>query len=130
MISGDMQGPGVGPGDDGFDADGYDESQRAEILEATRSGPGDGTILTDLAPDLAAGTDDEDEDAPIGDLDATLAAAGPDDEDGDLDDDDDDDDDDEDDDDFDDDDDDDDDLDDDELDEDALSDADESTPQP
>lgn len=49
------------PGDDGFDEDGYDESQRAEILEATREGPSDGTILVDLEPDLG-GEIDEDED--------------------------------------------------------------------
>lgn len=41
-----------GPRDDGYDEDGYDESQRAEILEATREGPSDGAILTDLLPDL------------------------------------------------------------------------------
>lgn len=52
---------GHGTGDDGYDEDGYDESQRAEILEATRDGPSDGTILTDLEPDLGA-SDDEDED--------------------------------------------------------------------
>ena len=49
---GGYQVTGQGPGDDGFDEDGYDESQRAEILEATRDGPSDGTILTDLVPDL------------------------------------------------------------------------------
>ncbi|HEY0623039.1 DNA primase [Sphingomonas sp.] len=49
---GGHQVPGRGPGDDGYDEDGYDESQRAEILEATRDGPGDGTVLTDLDPDL------------------------------------------------------------------------------
>ncbi|MGJ3647401.1 hypothetical protein ACLB0R_02865 [Sphingomonas sp. GlSt437] len=49
------------PGDD----EGYDDSQRAEILEATRDGPSDGTILTDLVPDLGdeAEVDDEDDDA-------------------------------------------------------------------
>lgn len=47
-----------GSGDDGYDEDGYDESQRAEILEATRDGPTDGTIITDLDPDL-----DEDDEA-------------------------------------------------------------------
>lgn len=47
-----------GPSDDGYDEDGYDESQRAEILEATRDGPTDGNILTDLTPDLG---DDPDE---------------------------------------------------------------------
>ena len=49
-----------GPSDDGYDEDGYDESQRAEILEATRDGPSDGAILTDLLPDLG---EDPDEDA-------------------------------------------------------------------
>ena len=48
------------PLDDGYVEDGYDESQRAEILEATRDGPSDGMILTDLAPDLG---DDDDDDA-------------------------------------------------------------------
>ena len=48
-----------GPGDDGYDEDGYDESQRAEILEATRDGPSDGMILTDLVPDLGDDEDDE-----------------------------------------------------------------------
>ena len=47
---------GHGSGDDGYDEEGYDESQRAEILEATRNGPSDGTVLTDLDPDL--GDDD------------------------------------------------------------------------
>ncbi|WP_026326186.1 hypothetical protein [Sphingomonas sp. Mn802worker] len=49
-----------GSGDDGFDEDGYDESQRAEILEATRDGPSDGTIMTDINPDLGVEEDDED----------------------------------------------------------------------
>jgi hypothetical protein len=49
---GGYQVPGQGPGDDGYDEEGYDESQRAEILEATRDGPTDGNILTDLDPDL------------------------------------------------------------------------------
>ncbi len=57
---GGYQVPGEGTGDDGFEEEGYDESQRAEILEVTRDGPSDGTILTDLAPDI--GDDDEDED--------------------------------------------------------------------
>lgn len=45
-----------GAGDDGFD-----ESQRAEILEATRDGPSDGTILTDIAPDLGDDPLDDDD---------------------------------------------------------------------
>lgn len=50
-----------GPNDDGFEEDGYDESQRAEILEATRDGPSDGNILTDLAPDLGDDTAEEED---------------------------------------------------------------------
>ncbi|ODP39659.1 DNA primase [Sphingomonas turrisvirgatae] len=59
---GGYQVTGRGPGDDGYDEDGYDESQRAEILEATRDGPSDGTILTDLNPDLGEDPDAMDED--------------------------------------------------------------------
>jgi DNA-directed RNA polymerase subunit delta len=60
MSMGGYRVPGEGPGDDGFEEEGYDESQRAEILEVTRDGPTDGTILTDLSPDI--GDDDDDED--------------------------------------------------------------------
>jgi DNA-directed RNA polymerase subunit delta len=56
---GGYQVPGQGSGDDGYDEEGYDESQRAEILEATSDGPTDGNVLTDLLPDL--GNDDEDD---------------------------------------------------------------------
>ncbi|WP_165830938.1 DNA primase [Sphingomonas pokkalii] len=56
-----QQLPGQGPGDDGYDAEGYDESQRAEILEATSDGPDDGAILTDLTPDLGGAEDDDDD---------------------------------------------------------------------
>ena len=62
MSIGGHQVPGEGSGDDGFDEEGYDESQRAEILEVTRDGPTDGTILTDLNPDIASENDDDDED--------------------------------------------------------------------
>lgn len=58
---GGHQVPEQGPNDDGYDEDGYDESQRAEILEATRDGPSDGTILTDLAPDLGEDPLDDDD---------------------------------------------------------------------
>lgn len=74
-----------GSGDDSFDEEGYDESQRAEILEATRDGPSDGTILTDLDPDVA-GLDKDDADEPeddlvmedgeVGEEDATVTMAG------------------------------------------------------
>lgn len=60
---GGYQVTGQGSGDDGYDEDGYDESQRAEILEATRDGPTDGMILTDLPPDLG-----DDPDTPEDDL--------------------------------------------------------------
>ncbi|MFS0773547.1 DNA primase [Sphingomonas sp. 1P08PE] len=63
---GGHQVPGMGSGDDGYDEEGYDESQRAEILEATRNGPSDGLVLTDLNPDLG---DDDEEDEPIDELD-------------------------------------------------------------
>ena len=58
---GGIQVPAQGSGDDGFDEEGYDESQRAEILEATGSGPTDGAILTDLTPDLGKDSDEEDD---------------------------------------------------------------------
>ena len=64
---GGYQVPGSGSGDDGYDEDGYDESQRAEILEATRNGPTDGVVLTDLDPDLG---DDDAEDEVQEDFDA------------------------------------------------------------
>lgn len=57
---GGYQVPGQGSGDDGYDEEGYDESQRAEILEATRDGPTDGTILTDLDPDLGDEAEEDD----------------------------------------------------------------------
>ncbi|MFN3675195.1 MAG: DNA primase [Sphingomonas pseudosanguinis] len=63
---GGHQVPSQGPGDDGFDEEGYDESQRAEILEVTRDGPSDGVLLTDIEPDLG---DDSVEDEPIDELD-------------------------------------------------------------
>ena len=58
---GGHQVPARGPADDGFDEDGYDESQRAEILEVTREGPGDGTVILDLDPDLGGDIDEPDE---------------------------------------------------------------------
>jgi DNA-directed RNA polymerase subunit delta len=55
---------GGGSGDS-YDEEGYDESQRAEILEATGNGPSDGLILTDMEPDLG---DDDKDDEPIDEL--------------------------------------------------------------
>lgn len=43
------------------DKDGYDEAQRAEIIEAEGRGPTDGTIQTDIPPDLGGPDPDEDE---------------------------------------------------------------------
>ncbi|RHW19441.1 DNA primase [Sphingomonas gilva] len=63
---------GHGTGDDGFDEEGYDESQRAEILEFEREGRTDGTIVTDLDPDLGEDEDlmdDEDKIEAIEDTD-------------------------------------------------------------
>ncbi|UZK65605.1 DNA primase [Sphingomonas sp. M1-B02] len=53
---GGYQIPSQGPNDDGFDEEGYDESQRAEIIEVTQDAPSNGTILTDIPIDL--GDDD------------------------------------------------------------------------
>ncbi|WP_294256552.1 DNA primase [uncultured Sphingomonas sp.] len=50
-----------GPSDDVYDAEGYDESQRAEILEVTGDGPDDGSLLTDINPDLGGSEDDDDD---------------------------------------------------------------------
>lgn len=63
---GGHQVTGMGPGDDGYDEEGYDESQRAEIMEATRDGPTDGVVMTDVAPDLGL---DDPEDEPLDELD-------------------------------------------------------------
>jgi len=62
-----------GSGDDSWDEDGYDESQRAEILEATRDGPSDGVVLTDLDPDLG---DDDEEDENLDELDMDAEEVG------------------------------------------------------
>jgi hypothetical protein len=64
---GGIQVPAVGSGDDGFDEEGYDESQRAEILEATSGGPTDGAILTDLLPDLGDDSDGDEDDLRMAD---------------------------------------------------------------
>ena len=73
---GGHQATGMGTGDDGYDEEGYDESQRAEILEATGTGPTDGLILTDLDPDLGDDTDEDDEldmeDGEVGETDGTV----------------------------------------------------------
>lgn len=40
------------------DIDGYDDSQRAEIAEVEGTGPTDGTIMTDMQPDLGEDLDE------------------------------------------------------------------------
>ncbi len=78
---GGHQVTGVGSGDDGYDEEGYDESQRAEILEATRDGPSDGNLLTDLNPDLGGDAEEEPldelemEDGEVGETDSTVPMA-------------------------------------------------------
>ena len=60
-----MGGHRVGPqgGDDsGFDIEGYDESQRAELVEALRDAPSDGNLLTDIPVDLGGDPMAADED--------------------------------------------------------------------
>lgn len=52
-----------GPHDDVFDEEGYDETQRAEIIEATSAHPGDGVIIVDLDPDMGEDDLDDDDDA-------------------------------------------------------------------
>jgi hypothetical protein len=41
------------------DLDGYDDAQRAEIVEAEGRGPTDGNIMTDMLPDLGGDIDEE-----------------------------------------------------------------------
>lgn len=56
------QNPGSSTSDDGFDEDGYDESQRAEILETEAGGRSDGTIMVDLDPDMGGDEPQDDKD--------------------------------------------------------------------
>ena len=51
---------GAGP-ETQADEEGYDEEQRAEILEVESTGFTDGTIQTDLRPDTGGGDADDDE---------------------------------------------------------------------
>jgi DNA-directed RNA polymerase subunit delta len=74
MIMGGHQVTNFGSGDGGpFDEDGYDEAQRAEILEATRDGPSDGTIITDLDPDVGLDDDEDDDEDDLQMLDGEVA---------------------------------------------------------
>lgn len=69
------------PTEDGWDEEGYDESQRAEIIEATQDGPSNGTILTDIPQ----GFDDPDAIADEDELSLVDDAFGEEDDDADLD---------------------------------------------
>ena len=51
---------GAGP-EDQFSPEGYDESQRSEILEAEGIGPTEDAVQTDILPDLGGGDADDDE---------------------------------------------------------------------
>jgi len=53
--------PGGAHAEDEPDIEGYDEAQRAEIAEVEGGGQYDGTLLTDMAPDLGGPDIDEDE---------------------------------------------------------------------
>lgn len=53
--------PGGARAEDEPDIEGYDETQRAEIAEVEGGGQYDGTLLTDMDPDLG-GADLEDDD--------------------------------------------------------------------
>lgn len=51
---------GAGP-EDQYDPEGYDDAQRAEILEVESEGRTDGVVETDMRPDLGGGDADDDE---------------------------------------------------------------------
>jgi hypothetical protein len=60
-LDGRIDVPGGARPEDEPDLEGYDESQRAEVAEVEGGGQYDGTLLTDMAPDLG-GSDLEDDD--------------------------------------------------------------------
>ena len=53
--------PGGAHAEDEPDTEGYDDSQRAEIAESEGGGPSDGTLMTDLDPDLGEKDIDDEE---------------------------------------------------------------------
>ena len=59
-MNGKHREAGAGP-EDQYDPEGYDDTQRAEILEVEGQSPSDGVIETDLVPDLGGGDADDDE---------------------------------------------------------------------
>jgi hypothetical protein len=60
-FDGSINVPGGAHAEDEPDIEGYDETQRAEIAEVEGGGQYDGTLLTDMDPDLG-GPDIEDGD--------------------------------------------------------------------
>lgn len=71
--------PGGAHAEDEPDIEGYDESQRAEVAEVEGGGQYDGTLLSDMAPDMGGSNledgdveDEGDELDAIIDTDATL----------------------------------------------------------
>lgn len=59
-MNGKHREAGAGP-EDHYDPEGYDDTQRAEILEVEGQSPSDGVIEIDLTPDLGGGDADDDE---------------------------------------------------------------------
>jgi DNA-directed RNA polymerase subunit delta len=53
--------PGGGRAEDEPDTEGYDDAQRAEIAEVEGGGQSDGTLITDMAPDMGGTDIDDDE---------------------------------------------------------------------
>ncbi len=53
--------PGGAHAEDEPDTEGYDDSQRAEIAETEGGGQSDGTLITDMNPDLGGTDIDEEE---------------------------------------------------------------------
>ena len=53
--------PGGAHAEDEPDTEGYDDSQRAEIAETEGGGQSDGTLITDMNPDLGGNDIDEEE---------------------------------------------------------------------
>ena len=56
-----QQNPRGAHAEDEPDLEGYDDAQRAEIAEVEGGGQYDGTMMTDMAPDMGGTDIDEDE---------------------------------------------------------------------
>lgn len=53
--------PGGAHAEDEPDLEGYDDAQRAEVAEVAGGGQSDGTLITDMAPDMGQEDIDDDE---------------------------------------------------------------------